>query len=164
MNKLFLEKNSAKQVSAPVDLNAAAITGARISMKECKHLAIVLSFGASTGATVEATLKQHTAASGGTTANLLVKANYYHKVGAATSFTKVEARPDASLPALLDLTTLLAADGGIVVIEVLDEHLDTNNGYDYVSVDLADSGAAKIFSGLMIPQDCSHQPAYDLVF
>lgn len=160
MNK-FLEEHSIKQVADPVDMNAAAITGARISMSKCDRLAIVLQMGSSTGAVVQATLRQHTAASGGTSKDLSVINPYWKKVGAATSFTKVVPTVAA---ALYDLASDFAASAGVVVFEVHGEDLDVNGGYSYVSVDLADSTAAKLLGAMYIPCETRYIPGYSEVF
>jgi hypothetical protein len=157
-NTEFLFDENIKMAHEPIDLNAAAITGARISMgKVCGRVAIVCIMGDSVGATVQFTLKQHTAAVGGTSKVLAVANNYFKKVNSATVFTKVEPTVEASL---YDLSVDFAADPGIVVFEVLPSQLDTNNGFAYLSVDIADSTAAKIASTFYIVDDAKFCPAY----
>lgn len=147
MEHFLLEKKVVKQVVAPVDLNTAAVTGNRVDLKDAKRATFILSMGASTGATVEVTLKQHNAATAGTSKVLEVDNKWYKKVGAATSFTKVEPSVAASL---FDLSADFAAAAGIVVIEVLPEDLDVNGDFSHVSVDIADSGAAKLASCICV--------------
>jgi len=160
MESLLLEKNQIKAVMAPVDLNTAAVTGARINLGKADKCAIVISMGASVAATVEFTLKQHTAASGGSSKVLSVMNPYFHKAGAATVFTKVEPTVAASV---YDLSSIFAADAGIAVLEVKGEDLDVDGGYAYVSVDIADSAAAKIGCGMYILNDMRFLPAYNEV-
>lgn len=155
-NQKLAECIGLKAVSEPVDMNTAAITGARIGLAQGYKVAVVLHVGDSTGATVQFTLKQHTAASGGTSANLSVDNVYYKKVGAATSFTKVE---PSSAAAMYDLSTDLAAEPGIVVFEV--DGAQLTEGYTHFSVDVADSGASKHFSGIY-HLATKFEPAYAL--
>lgn len=159
MNALLLEKKSVKQVMAPVDLNTAAVTGARISLSKGDKVAIAISMGTSVAAVVQFALKQHTAAAGGSSKALEVANPYFVKAGAATAFTKVE--PTAATDAY-DLSATFAADGGIVVFEVLSEQLDVDGGYTHVSIDIADTTAAKIGAGLYILDNCRYAPAYAL--
>jgi hypothetical protein len=154
---MLLEKQQIKLIADPVDMDTAAITGARLNMGKAAKVAIVLAMGDSVGATVQFTLKQHTAASGGSSKNLSVANPYYKKVAAATAFTKVEPTVAA---ALYDVSSDFAAQQGVLVLEVLADQLDTDGGYSYISVDVADSGAAKILCGLMIAYECRLAPAY----
>jgi len=156
-NYFLLEEYNAKQAFAPVDLNTAAITGARVSLAKHKRIAIVISLGASVGATVQFTLKQHNAALAGTSKDLVVANKYFKKAGAATVFTQVE--PTVA-SASYDLSADFAADGGIVVFEVLAEDLDVNNNFSHISVDVADSAAAKIGAGVYILRDGVSKPNY----
>lgn len=96
MEGLLLEHAGLKQVAEPADLNAAAVTGARIKLSEGYKCAVALSFGDSTGAVVDVSFQQHDAASAGNSKAVNIQTNYYHKAGAATSFTKVEVRPKRS--------------------------------------------------------------------
>ncbi len=157
---LLMEKQTMKAAFAPVDLNTAAITGARIGLQKGDRVAIVIHMGTSIAATAEFTLRQHNAASAGTSKNLVVDNPYYHKAGVATQFTKVQ--PGAAT-AVYDVSSLFNADGGLVVFEVLSEQLDTNGGYGWISVDVTDSAAAKLGSGIYILSDMRHAPAYGAV-
>lgn len=152
-----MEKLNLKQLGAPVDLNTAAVTGARIKLDKGNRLAFIVSMGGSTGATVEFTLQQHNAASAGTSKALSVANPYYHKVAAASVFTKVEPSSAASV---YDLSTLFAADEGIAVLEVLAEDLDVQGGFYWASLNIADSGAAKIGSVLYAVHESYFEPAY----
>lgn len=156
-NVLLLEEKNLKQAFAPVDLNTAAVVGSRVSMAGADKIAIVISLGASTGAAVEIALKQHDAASSGNTKALAVSNPYFHKAGSATKFTKVEQTVDEDT---YDLASLFAADGGVVVFEVLAEDLDVNNGYSHISVNVADSGAAKVGGGMYVLSNLRNEPGY----
>jgi hypothetical protein len=155
-NKKLAEDYGIKAAFEPVDLNAAAITGARIGLAQGYKVAVIVGFGDSVGATVQITLRQHTAASAGTSADLSVANVYYKKVGAATSFTKVEPSVAA---AQYDLSADLAAEPGLVVLEIDGPQL--SEGFTHFSIDLADSGAAKIVCATYI-MSAKHEPAYSL--
>jgi len=158
-NAFLLEQANAKQIFAPVDLNTAAVTGARISMAKGDRVAVVLSLGDSTAATLEVTFKQHNAASAGTTKALEIMNKYYHKAGAATSFTEVA---PTVVDDVFDLSSVFAGEEGILVFEVRAEDLDVNNGYAWMSINIADSAAAKIGAGLYIIHDANSLPAYSV--
>lgn len=156
MNK-FMEEHTLKLVSVPVDMNTAAITGARIGMAKADRIAIILAMGTSTAAVVDITLKQHNAATAGTSKDLSVANPYYKKIAAATSFTKVV--PTAAAANYV-LSADLAADSGIVVFEVNGEDLDVDGGFAWISVDIADSTAAKLLGATYVASSTRFLPAY----
>jgi hypothetical protein len=156
MEKFLLEDKGIKQAFLPVDLNTAAVAGERVKAED--RVSIVVAMGDSTGATVQISLKQHNAASGGDSKALSIANKYYKKAGAAKSFSKVE--PEVAADAY-DLSADFAAEEGVVVFEVLPEDLDVNGGFSHVSVEIADSGAAKLASGLYIV-DCKFKPAHSV--
>ena len=157
MNKQLLFNNNLKLAHAPVDLNTAAITGARISLAKGEKIAILLLLGSSVGASVVATLKQHDASVGGTTKALEVANKYYHKAGAATVFTEVE--PTVATDSY-DLSAQFATDGGVAVLEINESDLDVDGGFSHISVDIADSGAAKIGATAYVVMNADYCPAY----
>lgn len=145
-----------KQLSVPADANASAITGSRIKLEKGFRLCIAVSMGDSTAAVTSFTLRQHDAASAGNSKDLTIElGHYFHKVGSAAAFTKVEFENLAVLA-----PTVFAADEGIMVMEVLAEDLDVDNDFGYVSCDIADSTASKIFAGSYILHDMREIPAY----
>ncbi len=156
MNNL-MEKQTLKQVNVPVDMNTAAITGARIGLQKADRCAFVLTMGDSTAALVQFTLNQHTAASAGSSKVLSVMNPYYHKAAPATVFTKVQPTVAASA---YDLSSIFSDAEGIAVLEVRGEDLDVANGYGYVSIDAADSTASKILGALYMLSDMRFDPAY----
>lgn len=159
MEQFLLEKANLKQVVAPgTDMNAAAITGARIGLQKGDRVAVLVNMGTSTGAVVDFSFEQHNAASGGTSKALEIDNPYYHKAGAATVFTKVQ--PTAKSDNF-DLSALFAADGGIVAFEILAEDLDVNGGFGYVSLNVADSTAAKLIAAVYVLHKPTYLPAYD---
>ncbi len=158
MNHLLAEKQGLKLAHpVGVDLNTAAITGERISLEKGDRVAIVFQGGASTAATVQLTLRQHTAATAGTSKNLDSDNPIYVKAGLATVFTKIEPTAKA---ALKDLSAQLGGAAGVAVIEVLGEELDVDGGFKFVSVDIADAGAAKLGATLYVLSNVRYSPAY----
>lgn len=153
MSSLFMETNSVKAAAIPQD-NVAAITGSTVKLQDFYAVAIKVNLGASTGAAVDLTLKQHD----GTTPKALDMVNpYFKKVAAETVFTKVDA-PNADT---LDLAADFADDSGMVVIEVLAEDLDRNNGYHSVSLDLGAATVAKIVAVEYVMYKSRFNPAYE---
>ena len=151
MEKFLAEANVLKSAIAPQDINGAGATGERFDMSKSARCAVVINLGASTGADLDVTLRQHDAASAGNSKDLEVANAYYHKVGAALSFTKVDVEVAA---AAYDLASI-NDDAGIVVFEVLASNLDVNGGFNHFSIDVNSPGAvAKIVSGIYH----GHQP------
>jgi len=159
-NNYLLEEGTIKEAFLPVDLNTAPVVGARIGMAKTGRVAIAITMGTSVAALVQFTFKQHNAATGGTSKVVAIANTYYVKAGAATSFTKVEPTVAASM---VDLSTDFATNGGTVVFEILAEDLDVDGNFSHISVELADTAAAKLGSGLYIVDDCKFKPAYSEV-
>jgi len=128
--------------AAPVDLSSAAVTGKRVHLKNASGVTIVLFKGAGTaGDDPTVTLKQHTAATGGTTSNLAVIDHYYLKDAATLAGSETWVKKTQSVAATI------ADPGGagtsaehqqIVVIEVNTAQL--SDDYEWISLDVADVG------------------------
>lgn len=144
----------------PKDLNASALVGKRIPLHKFGKVAFVVNMGDSVGAVVTPSFQQHDAAAGGNSKALSIANIYYVKAGAATSFTKVEPTAAASSFAL---AADFAAQEGVVVFEVWGADLDVENNYAYVSMNMADSTAAKIVSVTAILGDAKNVPSYGIV-
>ena len=157
MEAFLLEKTNMKLVTVPVDANTAAITGGRVGLKGVARVAFVVQMGDSTAALAQFTLKQHNAATAGTTKALSVANPYYHKKAALTVFTKVI--PGAATDAY-DLSSVFAADEGTAVFEVLAEDLDVEGDFAWASLDMADSTAAKLVSVIAIAHAVGQKPGY----
>jgi hypothetical protein len=158
MERFLLEAKTLRTALVPIDLNAGANTGIRIPMANAKRITFIAIMGASTAAAVTLNFLQHTAASSGSSKALSIGNPYYHKHGSsATKFTKVV--PGAAADTY-DLAALFAADGGIVVFEVLAEDLDVENDYAWVSMSAIDTTAAKVGAFLAVV-DSDFAPAYD---
>lgn len=159
MEAYLLEKYNAKPCVVPVDMNDAAVTGTRFNMKEQDRVAFIFTMGASTSAVVTFALKQHDAASSGTTKALSVDNPYFVKAGAATVWTRTD---PASATDTYDLSTTFAAAAGSVVFEVLSEQLDILNGFAWVSITALDSTAAKLCAGFGICGGVRSRPGYNV--
>ena len=147
-----------KQLAAPADANASAVTGSRIKLEKGFKVAIVISMGDGAAGVTDFTLQQHDAASAGNSKALTIGVgSYYTKVASATSFTKVDFTSTSNF-----VPTVFAADEGIIIFEVLAEDLDVNNSFGWISCNIADSTAAKIFSGVYHLHDVRNVPAYEL--
>lgn len=157
-NSFLAEHKGLKLGVLPADLNSSGATGERIALDAAHRIAIAVVMGDSTGATASFTLRQHDAASSGNSKDLEVDNNYYHKAGAATSFTKVE--PSAA-SASYDLSSVFGSEEGIVVFEVEGAQLDVENGFDHVSINIADPTAAKVM-GVLYVSEPDKMPAYEL--
>ncbi|MCM1943141.1 hypothetical protein NC239_33560 [Streptomyces sp. G3] len=148
--------------AAPVDLSTAAVTGKRVRLRDAGGLTIVVFKGAGTaGDDPTLTLKQHTAASAGTTSNLAVIDHYYVKDATALAGTEQWTRVAQTAAATI------ADPGGagtsaehqqIIVIEVEAEQL--SDGYTHVSLDVADVGTnAQLGAVLYLRRDLSVERA-----
>jgi len=151
MDCLFSESNAVKVGVLPADINAAAKTGARISMSKLDKLAIVVIHDAGAD-TVDITVQQHNAASGGTSKALAISNPYFTKVTAETAFTKHEV--STATETYATVTTV----AGVLVLEINAEDLDRTYGaeFGWVSVNLGATTAAKVVSVLYV----SHKPEY----
>jgi len=146
MEAFLMEKATVKVVGGPVDFNDAAITGARVDMRNLERVTFLVLMAAGTTTTTHGfTLKQHDAASSGNSYDLSVDNPYFHKIGAATKFTKVQ--PDAAAAAY-DLHSILANSAAIVAFEVLPEQLRSD--CRWVSLNVADAGGAQLGTVLAV--------------
>lgn len=153
----FLMEKATIKAGVPYDADVVLGAPIRVKMSKGDRLAIILNMGDSVAAVVDATLKQHNAASAGTSKDLSIANPYYKKAGTATVFTKVE---PSSASANYVLTPDFAAQEGQVVFEVLSEDLDMNNGFAWVSIVLADTTAPKLVSVLHVAHKLRETPGY----
>lgn len=162
-NALLIEGSQIKTaVAVGADMGSAQ-TGARVKLANFEKCLVLVNMAASSapGAVVQATLKQHNAASGGTSKDLSVLNPHFYKVIGQDAFTKVV--PSATR-ALVDASTQFDTAGGILAIEVRSEDLDNDGGYYWLSVDLADVGGVltKAVVGMYVLADARFEPAYAL--
>lgn len=156
MEANLLEKFNVKQI-APANI-AGGLTGARLGMKNATRItALILMAGATSATANTVALKQHNAAAAGTSKAISVLNTYYHKIAAATEFTKIEPSVAADT---FDVHALVGDDVAVLAFEVLAEDLDRDNGFDWFSVDLADPGVARVV-GVVYLVDGAFKPAFE---
>lgn len=159
MEQFLAEEKGLKVVSLPQSLIGSTVGGARVSLSNQERVAFLVQLGASASAVLTATLKQHSASSGGVTKDLEVSNPYFHKLDAETSFSKVEVSVAAAAFDIKDLTGL--ANGGLVVFEVLQEDVDVNGNFSHVSLDLLGDATARVIAVSAIGA-VDRKPAYEL--
>ncbi len=126
--------------SVPYDTNAGASTGKRIRLRDARAVAFVLYKGAGSGTDDPVlTLKEANASSGGTLQNLAAITKYYKKEATTLAGTETWAKTTQAAAATLTLTGS-AQKQGIYVVEVSADAL--SDGFAYVELDVADTGAA----------------------
>ncbi|MEC3993994.1 hypothetical protein VSR01_10735 [Actinacidiphila sp. DG2A-62] len=150
--------------AAPVDLSTAAVTGKRVSLQHASGITFLVFKGAGTaGDDPTITLQQHTAASGGTSSNLVAIDHYYLKDAATLAGTEQWVEKTQALAATI------ADPGGagtsaehqqLLAIEVNATAL--SDGYTHVSLNIADVGAnAQLGAVLYVLHDLTVQRAPD---
>lgn len=133
---------------APVDTQSGANTGKRFSLQNAGGITFLLIKGAGSGTDAPVfTLKQHTAASGGTTSDLVAITRVYTK--AETTLDNDESWTLATQAAAATYTaTGTAQQQAIIAIDVGADQL--SDGYTHVSLDVADTGSAGAQLGTVI--------------
>jgi hypothetical protein len=130
----------------PVDLNTGANTGYRISMQDCDGITFVIFAGVGTAASdLPCDLQEYTASTGGTTADLDIITDYYHKTELALD--NDETWTLVTQTAASEITDIGGAGTSgelqqIGVIEVTADQL--SDGYTHLGLNIAQPGAAKI--------------------
>lgn len=158
--QLLLEQATVKEVIASGNLNTAANVGARISAKDFERITFLVVLAAGTTTTDhDISFKQHNAATAGVTKALAIGLPYYHKVGAATVFTKVALEEKADT---LDLQAIVGDNASILAFEVLPEDLDVNADFSHVSLDIGQPGGAQVGYCLAICHNAKDKPAYKI--
>jgi len=123
--------------SVPVDAVAGAITGKRVSLRNAGGCTIVVvTTGASTDIT-DVDLQQHTASTGGTTADLDIIDHYYYKTEAALDGDETWTR--GTQTAASEITNVGAASEELLLVIEVDARSLTD-GYSYISLDIPDLG------------------------
>lgn len=120
----------------PVDFNTAdAATGHRVHMRNYNSLACVLYKGAGTaGADPVITVQEHTAATGGTSANLAVIDTVFYKRETTLDGDEQWSKTTQTAAATYNDTVLAEAEG-IVVVQV--EASQLSAGYEWLSFNIA---------------------------
>lgn len=153
LNQEILEGYQVVPAFMPVDLNTAGATGDRVEMKNVDRLVFLLLASIGTaGDDPVISAQQHDAASSGNS-KALTFTRIRHKVGATAinavgQFTLLEQSAASSF----DSASIDGAENeALIAVEVKAEDLDTDNGYTYVSFNVADVGAnAQLGAGLYL--------------
>lgn len=147
-------------VVAPVDLSGGAATGNRVYVGDCSGVAFVYFADAGTaGEDVDLDVQQHTAASGGTSADLDVVTRWYSKREATLDNDEQWTLHTQTAASEVDLGEDEGENQVIAVVEVSTKAL--SDGYEWVSVNTTDSGATagKLGCVLAITYDLTAQRA-----
>ncbi len=146
-----------------VNLATAANTGARIHLRNYDSVMVVFVKG--TGGAGEAptlTLQEHTAASSGTSANLVAIDEYFKKE--ATTLDGTEAWERVSQTAAATVTDADWDDANQVVVAFNVQSQSLSAGYEWISVNVADVGStAQLGALLYIPTGLKIQRRPDLL-
>jgi hypothetical protein len=149
---------------APVDSQTAAITGKRLSLQNGSAATIVVVKAAGTADDDPVlTLKQHTAASGGTTADLASITRYFTKQEATLDNDESWVVNTQAAAATVTGNATSAESQMIIAIPVGADQL--SDGYTHVSLNVADTGAAgaQLIAGVYILHDLSNQRSPELL-
>ncbi len=145
----------------PVDLQTAQ-TGKRVSLRNAGGCTVVIFKAAGTAADDPTfTLRQHTAASSGTSADLAIIDHYYLKTEATLDGDETWVKETQSAAATIvdpggDGTSAEAQQ--IIAIEV--DATELSDGYDYISLDTTDTGSnAQLGCVLYLLRDLTVQRA-----
>lgn len=127
----------------PVDLATAANTGARINMENYGKMTFVGYFATGTAAEAPTmTLQEHTAKTGGTSADLAVIDTYYQKEEATLDGD--EAWTAVTQTAAATVTDADWDDANEVLVAFTVDADELSDGYEWLSVNIADTGTAQV--------------------
>lgn len=145
----------------PVDLATAANTGKRVHMRNYETLAVVGYLNNGTAAEAPTfVFQEHTAATAGTSADLDVVTEYYTKTEAALDGDEqwVEVTQAAG-----DITNADWDDANQVLFVAEIEASSLSAGYEWISVNVADTGTAHVGAVLYIMHGLKIQRRPDLL-
>lgn len=135
----------------PVDFNTSdAATGHRVHMRNAESIAFVLFKGAGTaGADPVVTVREHNAATGGTSQDLAVITEFYSKTETSLDGDEVWVRTTQAASASANMGLTTAEEEGIHVLEF--EASQLSAGFEWISCNIAATVAnAQLVSGLYI--------------
>lgn len=145
-------------VVLPIDLAGGASTGHRIHMQNYGGVAFVCALNNGTAAeSVTFDLKEHTAATSGTSADLDIVATYYKKEELALDGDETWTKVEQTAASEVADATWDDANEVIVVFEARAE--DLSDGYEWVSVDVTQAGTAHVGAVFAIGYDLKVQRA-----
>jgi len=132
MTMKLIERMALEVSTAPIDTTGAAIVGDFYNLEKYRNILWLIQQGAWAGGTPAVTLRQATTAAGGS-AKALSFTKHWTKLIAGTVWTEVAVTSDT-----FNLGSVAAT---VVAVEINAEDLDTNNDFQYVSLDVASPGA-----------------------
>lgn len=149
-----------KIVTEPFDATPG-FTGGRIKLANAERVYFHVLVAAGLAGTLTYTLKQHNAASGGTSKVISINGSYYVKYDTATVFTKVDIAEGSEASAFA-LGAGIAATKAYVIFEVEASQLDVDNGFYWASLDGSATGVAatRITAVMAQLQNVAFKPAY----
>lgn len=133
MEKFLAEGKAIKSAVVPQDLNGG-VSGDRIDLRNIHRVGVLVSLPAGTAAALSVEFKQHDEITAGVTKDISLENRYFHKVGAAVSYTEVKKEDDAYIA--IDLVAEVGVDKAVVLFEILPEDLDVNGGFGFISINL----------------------------
>lgn len=143
---------------APVDSQSGNITGKRLAMNRGTGVTILVNKAAGTANDDPVfTLKQYTAYTGGTTADLAVIDHYYLKQETALDNDESWTKVTQSVAAAVTGNTTSAETQCLFAFEVGADQL--SDGYTHIGLDLADTGSAgaQLVSAIYLVHDLAVQ-------
>jgi hypothetical protein len=145
MPRYFPPESGVPYIAAlPKDYTGAALTADYVSMKTFAHLAIVIVSGAWAGGTAAVTLSQATAVAG-TSAKALGFSWMWTDIASSGTFVKT---------AVAANTFNLGTANSVWVINVTDDMLDVDNGFDCVALAVASPGANNdLYAAVYLPSE-----------
>lgn len=145
----------------PVNLNTGANTGARVHLKNCNGVTIVVYAGVGTAASdLAVDLQEHTAATGGTSQDLDIITKYYSKQELTLDGDEVwSEHTQAAASEIADVggAGTSAELQNLVVIEVSATQL--SDGFGWISLNIPQPGATKLGCVFYILHDLAVQRA-----
>lgn len=140
---------------APVDLTTAGGTGLRANLRNAQSCIFLVEAAAAASGTEDLvfTLKEHSAASSGTTQNFVNITTAWVKSATTLAGTETWAKISQAASATLTLAgATFAAKQLLLAVQVNTKDLD--EGFDYVSLSVADPGTvARLGTGLTLLTD-----------
>ncbi len=129
-------------VIAPKDLSSGASTGLRVDMRNCTTCTFVVIAAAGTaGDDLVVDLREHTAASGGTSQDLDTITEYFRNSETTLDGDELWTRyTQAAASETTDSTGTTAEEQNLMVIEV--RHDQLSDGFRWLSLDIPDLGSA----------------------
>lgn len=122
----------------PTDVVAGAVTGARVSMKNCSGITFVLITNGASTDIIDIDVQQATAASGGTSGDLDVVTEWYKK--SETTLDNDEVWTRVTQAAASEVTDMGAASEQLLAVVEIEAN-QLSDGYSYISVNVPDAGS-----------------------